>query len=367
MPIYMDRHDVPGNIHAEHVAQMHQADLKIQHLYGCKGITYWCDEERRTAFCLIEAPDEESLKQMHDHAHGDVPHRIIEVDETLVESFLGRIEDPENTSGGDLNVITESAFRILMVISLRKRPLSDADNHMVREIVEISENELPQFDGRAVERSSQGVLASFTCANDAVNAAVSIHDKLQAFLKAQITNDFSFTISLSAGSPVTEKEGLFEDTITQGQRMCIAGENCVLITSEIRQLYEKETMQDLPGNNFITTLQLPEVEFLNVLMDYTEQSWNSPDFKINDMSQKLGYSKSQLYRKVVALTGQSPNIFIKNYRLKKSLQLLEEGNRNIAQIAFDTGFNSPSYFSKCFQEAFGVLPSAYVKEKSRVA
>ena len=363
MPIYMDRHDVPGNIHAEHVAQMHQADLKIQHLYGCKGITYWCDEERRTAFCLIEAPDEESLKQMHDHAHGDVPHRIIEVDETLVESFLGRIEDPENTSGGDLNVITESAFRILMVVSLRKMPLSGADNTITREIVRRIEDEIPKNNGRPVERNTQGVLSSFTCASDAVHAAVAVHENLTKYLKSISGHELSFTISLSAGSPVTEKEGLFEETITQGQRMCIAGENCVLITTEVRQLFENETMQDLPGSNFITTLNLTEIEFLNVLMDFTEESWNRADFKINDMSQHLGYSKSQLYRKVVALTGQSPNIFIKNYRLKKSLQLLDQGNRNIAQIAFDTGFNSPSYFSKCFQEAFGILPSAYVKEK----
>ncbi|MEQ9581248.1 MAG: DUF4242 domain-containing protein [Arenibacter sp.] len=56
MPIYMDRHEIPEEITAAHVAQMHREDLKIEHLYGCKGMTYWCDEKRRTAFCLIQAP-----------------------------------------------------------------------------------------------------------------------------------------------------------------------------------------------------------------------------------------------------------------------------------------------------------------------
>ena len=46
MPIYMDRHDIPKEITATHVAQMHQEDLKVEHLYGCRGITYWCDDQK---------------------------------------------------------------------------------------------------------------------------------------------------------------------------------------------------------------------------------------------------------------------------------------------------------------------------------
>ena len=81
MPIYMDRHDIPPGIRAEHVAEMHQQDLKVQHIYGCKGMTYWCDEDTKTAFCLIEAPNIKALQDMHDHAHGDIPHSIVEVNE----------------------------------------------------------------------------------------------------------------------------------------------------------------------------------------------------------------------------------------------------------------------------------------------
>ncbi len=96
MSIYMDRHDVSEVVTAEHVAQLHQEDLKIEHKYGCKGLTYWFDDKRKTAFCLIEAPNEQACSEMHDDAHGEIPHQIIEVDANLVESFLGRIEDPEN-------------------------------------------------------------------------------------------------------------------------------------------------------------------------------------------------------------------------------------------------------------------------------
>lgn len=88
MPIYMDRHDVSEMVTAEYVAQLHQQDLKVQDQFGCRGLTYWFDDKRKTAFCLIEAPDMKALEDMHNHAHGQVPHRIIEVEPRIVESFL---------------------------------------------------------------------------------------------------------------------------------------------------------------------------------------------------------------------------------------------------------------------------------------
>ena len=55
MPLFMDRHDIQGAI-AEEVAQAHHSDLKIQSRHYCKALTYWYDESRGAAFCLIEAP-----------------------------------------------------------------------------------------------------------------------------------------------------------------------------------------------------------------------------------------------------------------------------------------------------------------------
>src|SRR6476469_8859267 len=97
MPIYMDRHDVSENVTAETIAQLHKADLKVQDQFGCRGLTYWFDEKRKIAFCLIEAPDARAIHKMHDHAHGQVPHRVIEVNASIVESFLGRIVFPNDT------------------------------------------------------------------------------------------------------------------------------------------------------------------------------------------------------------------------------------------------------------------------------
>src|SRR6476469_2632938 len=119
MPIYMDRHYVSEAVTAEHVAQLHQQDLKVQDQFGCRGLTYWFDDKRKTAFCLIEAPDAKALENMHNHAHGQVPHRIIEVEPGIVESFLGRIEDPKKTKDTELNIIDDPAFRTIMIIELK--------------------------------------------------------------------------------------------------------------------------------------------------------------------------------------------------------------------------------------------------------
>src|SRR5215208_707779 len=95
MPIYMDVHNVPG-VKARDVAEAHTKDLLHQGEYACKCMTYWIDEERETIVCLIEAPGKDAVEEMHSKAHGLVPNKIIEVSSGIVESFLGRIYDPED-------------------------------------------------------------------------------------------------------------------------------------------------------------------------------------------------------------------------------------------------------------------------------
>ncbi len=88
-------------------------------------------------------------------------------------------------------------------------------------------------------------------------------------------------------------------------------------------------------------------------MDFTEKKWQNADLKVGDFQKVLGFSKSQLYRTMMRLTGKSPNIFLLNYRLNRALQLLHKQHVTISEIAFETGFNIPSYFSKCFRKNMG--------------
>jgi YesN/AraC family two-component response regulator len=76
---------------------------------------------------------------------------------------------------------------------------------------------------------------------------------------------------------------------------------------------------------------------------------------------EVGMSRSQLFRKVTALTGSSVNELIRSFRLQKAAQLLDKKWGPVSQVAYEVGFSNLSYFSKCFKEQYGVLPSEYPK------
>ena len=80
------------------------------------------------------------------------------------------------------------------------------------------------------------------------------------------------------------------------------------------------------------------------------------NFSIEDLGSELGLSRVQMYRKVKALTGQSPVELLRTARLQRGRELLQTTDKTISEVAYEVGFTSPSYFSKCFKEEFGQLP-----------
>jgi AraC-like DNA-binding protein len=77
------------------------------------------------------------------------------------------------------------------------------------------------------------------------------------------------------------------------------------------------------------------------------------------MQDALAMSKTQLHRKLKALTNEAPGELLRNFRLKKAAQLLSQKADSVTQIAYKVGFNNLSYFAKCFKELYGVAPSTY--------
>lgn len=364
MPIFMDRHDVSEAVTAASVAQLHQADLKIQHKYGCRGLTYWFDDTRKTAFCLVEAPNKNAIIQMHEHAHGNLPYQIIEVDKTIVESFLGRIEDPEKAQNTNLNIINEPAFRTIMVVTIENHsfknsnPFSIISN--VQQIYKQINAILKLFDGNIVQQNEDGCLISFRTVTEAVLCALKIYENYRIF-RTQYQIDYTeLSIGLHAGIPVTDKKSIFEDTIKLAQRMCIISAAEVVITTEVQQLFESENVGEVLNRPQIHILTPVEQKFLTALMEFTEKEWQNEEIKVEDFEKNIGISKSKLYREMIRLTGKSPNMFLLYFRLRKSLQLLLKQKGNISEVAFDSGFSSPSYFAKCFRKKYGIMPSELV-------
>lgn len=93
MPLYMDRHDLPGATAAD-AAQAHIRDLEIQDRHGVRHLTYWFDPATGTVFCLADAPSKEAAEAVHRESHGLVAHQMIEVDGRIVTEFLGRVQEP---------------------------------------------------------------------------------------------------------------------------------------------------------------------------------------------------------------------------------------------------------------------------------
>jgi DNA-binding response OmpR family regulator len=99
--------------------------------------------------------------------------------------------------------------------------------------------------------------------------------------------------------------------------------------------------------------------FFERITTIIEESMNNEDFNVRQFSYLVGMSGTQLRRKMNALTGQSPNQFIRTMRLKEAARLIKEELSSVSEAAYLVGFNSLSYFSKCFKKEFGKLPSEY--------
>jgi len=114
-------------------------------------------------------------------------------------------------------------------------------------------------------------------------------------------------------------------------------------------------------NSQIEELKDIDKVFIENLQRLIEEKIEDSELNVDDLGKSVGLSHSQLYRKVKSLTGYSPNEFVRIIRLKKAGVLLSSSNCNIAEIAYDTGFTSPSYFTKCFRDFYGESPTEYQK------
>jgi signal transduction histidine kinase/CheY-like chemotaxis protein len=105
----------------------------------------------------------------------------------------------------------------------------------------------------------------------------------------------------------------------------------------------------------------PESKFLHKVIQVINEDIGNSAFGSGDLADKLLLSESQVYRKLKAITDKSTAVFIRSIRLQKAKELIETTDRTISEIAYDTGFNDPSWFSRAFKEEFGLAPSEISK------
>jgi len=111
-------------------------------------------------------------------------------------------------------------------------------------------------------------------------------------------------------------------------------------------------------NNFLNKrAESPESKFLQKVKQFVNKDISNSDFGSSDLADKLHLSESQIYRKLKAITDKSTAVFIRSIRLQKAKELIETTDKTISEIAYETGFNDPSWFSRAFKEEFGIAPS----------
>ena len=132
-----------------------------------------------------------------------------------------------------------------------------------------------------------------------------------------------------------------------------------------KHLFEKliagNCIMDLNPSQIVITSK--DEEFLKKIIKIVEDGMIDTDFNIESVAESIGMSRSAFYRKIKGLTNLTPVEFIREMRLKRSLQFLDAGENDIAQIAYAVGFSDPKYFSNCFKKYYEISPSEYLKSK----
>lgn len=135
--------------------------------------------------------------------------------------------------------------------------------------------------------------------------------------------------------------------------------NILVRRKKLHKRFRKEIFLDPSEVAVSSTDEL----FLKDAVGLIEAHMDNPDFNVEEMTKEIGMSRSKLYLKIKALTGQSSSEFIRTVRLKRAVQLFEQSDHSVKEIMHMTGFNTASYFSKCFKKEFGMTPSEFVSRK----
>jgi signal transduction histidine kinase/ligand-binding sensor domain-containing protein/DNA-binding response OmpR family regulator len=127
-----------------------------------------------------------------------------------------------------------------------------------------------------------------------------------------------------------------------------------------RKLRERFSRQVSVNPKEITVTSTDE-RFLQKALTIMEYNMSNADLDVEAFSKDIGMSRAQLHRKITALTGLSTNEFIRSLRLKRAASLLIQHEGNVSQVAFEVGFGSLNYFTKCFRDFYGKTPTEYLR------
>ncbi len=130
---------------------------------------------------------------------------------------------------------------------------------------------------------------------------------------------------------------------------------------QIRKHYQQDVITQFVSENKISQL---DSNFLKKCNAIIEKHLTESEYGVEQLGLEIGLSRVHVYRKIKHLTGLTVSEFIRNIKLKKAAVILQESGKTIAEVAYETGFSSPSYFSKCFKDLYNISPTEFVQNNT---
>ncbi|WP_422082403.1 nickel-binding protein [Ulvibacterium sp.] len=350
MPLFMDFHKLDSDaITEEDMYKAHLRDIAIQNKHGLVYKKYYLNLNHKTAFCLMEGPNKKACIESHKEAHGVGACNIIEVSpEHEFIPYMGKGDQNEKDLALTLSGEVDSGFRtILLVDFLALTKPSDNITTEIRDTIE-------QKKGNLVKIPNKKVMASFINASDAVKCSMEIALYFEA-----LGGNVPFSIALATGQPVDEHStDLFEETKKKVRVMSRLGFElgiCMDSNTELSAIKTNDSSQlDTAGITTIDHATYAEMQKLDAVL---MKNLNDSSFNADALSKQLGLSKTQAYRKISALFGIPPKRLLSELRLLDAAKALTISGKTVSEVAYDSGFNSPTYFTRVFRNRFDILPS----------
>jgi AraC-like DNA-binding protein len=339
MPLFMEFHKASRLSMADLRKKVGAANEMLQR-YSVRYHQFWLNEEGGVVFCLMEGPSLRICEAVHLTINGDISFSITPVKAGLELSFARPAsidaEVPPNGYALDrgfilLACIDPTAHAAPLKKLIRNFIISSAG-------VEISQDNPHQ------------IAAYFSASNACISCATTLQHSL--LTEQELTR---FRISVATTAPGQNKAG--ENLLSRAHAFSRIAADANLVVCGL--LKDISSVSSQP-NERLKVLTLSDEHFLFSLLQIIESHMSDDAFNVDVLARKAGFSRPQLYRKVHSLTGRAPNIFVRDIRMEKALELLRLRDRNICEVALEVGYTNPSYFARTFAERYGCTPSGFL-------
>ena len=341
MPLFIDLH-IDEKLTPETVRQCHVADKAIQAKYGVQYLQVLLNQPQGYLFCLVEAPDKESCAKVHQEAHGNIACNILEITESDFSALIGNRQKDSFDFIRNVDGSFDSGVRTILAVHTLG---AGGNNRSVREMVR---TEFARIGIRSTENAGNGLMFLFDSCTEAIDAGKTLLRKAKEYHTTELR------LGIAMGMPLGKDGDFFEEAMKMAHIFSFVSANGQ-ITVSAQTLMRYQGVAD----DTIKVITPADEKFITRALQCVERCVSDGGLEVDCFAKELGISRSQLGRRLSGIINLSPNDFIKEFRLRKSVSLMEEHDMNVTEVSMAVGFNNPSYFARCFQIRFGKTPSEY--------